>query len=341
MQNLRDYRNVPAALKGASLALGNFDGVHRGHQVVLQAAIDAAKKTSAPAGAMVFEPHPRRFFHPDLPFFDLTTLEVKQHLLSDFGLDMTVALPFNAELADMTAAQFIEDVLVAGLGVSHIVTGYDFAYGKGRSGNIETLKAAGKKHGFDVTIVMPVTEDGHEVISSSGVRAALRAGKPREAAGLLGHWWSVAGRVKKGHGRGKSMGYPTANIHLHEGCEPKMGIYAVRVFIGNLKSGGLKGDKIHRINGAGYFGTSPTFGGLVPLLEPFLFDFDGDLYGHQIEVEFIEYLRGDAKFESARDLKHQINNDCARAREVLADLDAADPMLQYPLGRRRERLLRR
>ncbi len=335
MENLRNYRNVPAALKGASLALGNFDGVHRGHQVVLQAAMDAAKQTGALAGAMVFEPHPRRFFHPELPFFDLTTLEVKQHLLADFGLDLTIAIPFNDELADMSADRFIEDVLVAGLGVSHIVTGYDFAYGKGRSGNIETLRRAGEKHGFGVTIIRPVTEGGHEVISSSGVRAALRAGKPREAAQLLGHWWSVAGKVKKGHGRGKSMGYPTANIHLHEGCEPKMGIYAVRVFLGDKQ-----GKAFRRIDGAAYFGASPTFGGLEPLLEPFLFDFDGDLYGHRIEVEFIEYLRGDARFDSAEDLKRQIDNDCARTREVLARLDKNDPMLHYPLGRRRERLLK-
>ncbi|HHK74756.1 MAG TPA: bifunctional riboflavin kinase/FAD synthetase [Rhizobiales bacterium] len=335
MESLRDYRHVPARLKGASLALGNFDGVHRGHQVVLQAAIDAAKPHQALAGAMVFEPHPRRFFHPGRPFFDLTTLEVKQHLLADFGLDLAVALPFDAELADMSADRFIEEVLVAGLGVSHIVTGYDFSYGKGRSGNIETLRVAGEKHGFGVTIIKPVTENGHEVISSSGVRAALRAGNPREAAGLLGHWWSVAGKVKKGHGRGRSMGYPTANIHLHEGCEPKIGIYAVRVFLSDAGGANMK-----RINGAAYFGASPTFGGIEPLLEPFLFDFDGDLYGHHIEVEFIDYLRGDAKFENMDDLKRQIEADCRRAREVLAELETRDPMLQYPLGRRRERLLR-
>ncbi len=340
MKVLKDYRNVPAGLKGAALALGNFDGVHRGHQVVLQAAMDAAKEAgNAPAGAMVFEPHPRRFFQPNLPFFDLTTFEVKQHLLADFGLDVTVALPFDTELADMSADAFIADVLVGGLGVSHIITGYDFAFGKGRSGNTQALLDAGEKHGFGVTIIDPVTQDGHEVISSSAVRAALRAGKPREAAGLLGHWWSVAGRVEKGHGRGRALGYPTANIHMHRGCEPKMGIYAVRVFIGDMQTGGLKGDNIRRIDGAGYFGTSPTFGGQQPLLEPFLFDFDGDLYGHQIEVEFIEYLRGDARFASADDLKRQIDDDCARAREVLAGLEKDDPMLQFPLGRRRERLL--
>lgn len=331
MHLLRDYRSVPEHLRGASLALGNFDGVHRGHQVVLQAAMD----NGSPAGAMVFTPHPRRFFHPDLPFFDLTPLPVKQTLLSAFGLDMTVALPFDQALADMDAETFVTEVLVKGLGVKHVVTGYDFAFGKGRSGNIEFLREAGARHGFGLTVIKPVTEGGHEVISSSAVRAALRAGKPREAAGLLGHWWSVSGRVERGHGRGRDMGYPTANIHLHEGCEPKTGIYAVRVFIGGEEEGGLQ-----RIDGAGYFGGSPTFGGHEPVLEPFLFDFDGDLYDRQIEVEFIEYLRGDAKFASAEDLKRQIEEDCRRAREVLAEIGQNDPMLEYLLGRRREMLLK-
>ncbi len=332
MQLLRDYRSVPESLRGASLALGNFDGVHRGHQVVLQAAMD----NGSLSGAMVFTPHPRRFFHPDLPFFDLTPLPVKLKLLDAFGLDLTVALPFDTALADMDAQSFVEEVLVKGLGVSHVVTGYDFAFGKGRSGNIEYLREAGRKHGFGVTVIKPVTEDGHEVISSSAVRAALRAGKPCEAAGLLGHWWSVAGRVERGHGRGKDMGYPTANIHLHEGCEPKTGIYAVRVFVGGNDDGTLR-----RVDGAGYFGGSPTFGGHEPVLEPYLFDFDGDLYDKEIEVEFIEYLRGDAKFASAEDLKRQIKDDCDRARKVLAEIGENDPMLEYLLGRRREMLVKR
>ncbi|PLX34496.1 MAG: hypothetical protein C0605_13330 [Hyphomicrobiales bacterium] len=334
MHLLRDFRSVPDHLRGASLALGNFDGVHRGHQVVLQSAMDRGR----PAGAMVFSPHPRRFFHPNLPFFDLTPLPVKLKLLGAFGLDLTVALPFDDELADMDAESFVAEVLVKGLGVSHVVTGYDFAFGKGRSGNIEFLREAGRRHGFTLTVIKPVTEGGHEVISSSAVRAALRAGRPREAAGLLGHWWSVAGRVERGHGRGKDMGYPTANVHLHEGCEPRIGIYAVRVFVEEQTADGES--RLRRIDGAGYFGGSPTFGGHEPVLEPYLFDFDGDLYDKEIEVEFIEYLRGDAKFAGAEDLKRQIKDDCDRARQVLADLARHDPMMEYPLGRRRERLVR-
>ena len=330
MMILEDYSATPAAARGAVLALGNFDGVHRGHQVVLQAAIDAAKKKGGdtPAGAVVFEPHPRRFFQPDLPFFDLTPLHVKLKLLEAFGLDLTVALPFDAALAALTAAEFVEQVLVKGLQVSHVVTGYDFAFGKGRAGNTAFLRECGKKHGFDVTIIEPVSENGSAVISSSGVRGALRIGRPRYAARLLGHWWSVTGTVRHGDGRGKGLGYPTANLRLHRNCDPKMGIYAVRVFIGD-----------ERIHGVAYFGTRPTFGGIEPVLEPYLFDFEGDLYGQEIEVEFIEYIRGDARFSNPDDLKRQIKDDCQRARKMLAAIEADDPMLAYPLGRRRERLV--
>ncbi len=343
MMILEDYNRIPEAARGAVLALGNFDGVHRGHQVVLQAAIDTAREKGgeAPAGAMVFEPHPRRFFQPDLPFFDLTPLHVKLKLLEAFGLDLTVALPFNAALAALTAREFVERVLVKGLRVSHVVTGYDFAFGKGRAGNTAFLRECGKKHGFGVTIIEPVSENGSAVISSSGVRGALRVGQPRYAARLLGHWWSVTGTVRHGDGRGKGLGYPTANLRLHKNCDPKMGIYAVRVFIHQeaRSAEGATGITEDRLHGVAYFGTRPTFGGIEPVLEPYLFDFDGDLYGQEIEVEFIEYIRGDARFSNPEDLKRQINDDCQRARKVLAAIEANDPMLAYPLGRRRERLV--
>lgn len=321
MHVLRDYRNCPAACKGAAIAIGNFDGVHRGHQAVIAAAQAHARRLGAPAGVMAFEPHPRQFFQPDVPFFRLTSLPIKLELFAALGLDMAAVLRFDAALATLTAEEFVSQVLVQGLGLRHAVIGHDFHFGKGRGGNPQVLEALGRRHGFGVSVVEPVGADG-TVFSSSQVRALLRAGEPRRAADILGYWWRFSGTVVGGAGRGKGLGFPTANIAVEPGMDLKHGIYAVRAT--------LPGGRAH---GAAYLGTRPTFGAGEAMIEVFLFDFEGDLYGQTIEIEVIAYLRGDAGFASTDELKAQMQADCERARALLAEIEADDPMRAYPLAR--------
>lgn len=303
--------HLPVQLRGAALAIGNFDGVHRGHQALIVRARDRAQAStrhgaSHLAGAIVFEPHPREFFHPERPHFRLTTLEQKLALFEKAGLDMTVVVPFDGKLAALDADSFIEKVLVAGLGVRHIVIGYDFFFGKGRGGSAEHMQRRGAEMGFGVSVIPPVAEDG-EVISSSAIRAEIAQGDVAGAAHMLGHWWSVTGEVVGGAKRGTGMGYPTANIHLPRTTPLAYGIYAV--FIDG--PGG-------RHQGAAYLGTRPTFDNGPPVLEVFLFDFDANLYGCRIEVSFVEFLRADKRFEGMEALVAQMDKDCARARQVLA-----------------------
>ena len=301
MQILQGIDNVPASACGAVLAVGNFDGVHRGHQALLQAARTEAKVRGSPAGAIVFEPHPREVFQPDKPHFRLTPLRRKLALLEAYGLDLAVVLPFDRALAALTAEEFIDRVLVAALGVGGVVIGYDFRFGKGRGGDAETLRRAG----LGVIVVGQVAEGG-EVFSSSAVRAELGLGDVRGAAEMLGHWWRVAGAVIGGAGRGTGLGFPTANIALERGTALAHGIYAVRVHLDG---------SVHPA--AAYLGTRPTFDDGAPVLEVFLLDFDGDLYGRQIEVEFIDFVREDAKFRSADALMVQMAADIDKARAIL------------------------
>jgi riboflavin kinase/FMN adenylyltransferase len=298
--------DVPAAARGAVLAIGNFDGVHRGHQALIAAAIGEARRQGRPAGAMVFEPHPREFFQPDKPHFRLTPLPRKLALLERLGLDVVVVVRFDAALAGLAADDFVAGVLVQALGVGHVVIGYDFRFGKGRAGDPEMLRRAAARHGFGVTVVAQVAEAG-EVFSSSAVRAELAQGDVEGAAEMLRHWWGVAGTVVGGAKRGTGLGYPTANLVLPPGTALAHGIYAVRVHVDG-----------RRLDGAAYLGTRPTFDDGEAVLEVFLFDFDGDLYGRQIEVEFIGFVRADAKFTSAAALQEQMTKDCARAAQMLA-----------------------
>jgi riboflavin kinase/FMN adenylyltransferase len=306
MRVLRGIAEVPPAVRGGALAIGNFDGVHRGHQALLQVAKDTARQLGGPAGAIVFEPHPREFFQPDKPLFRLTPLERKLELLESFGLDLCVVLTFDAELAGLSAQDFIDKILVDALRVRHVVIGYDFHFGKKRSGSPDTMQAAGAAHGFGVTVVAQVADQG-EVFSSNAIRAELAQGDVQGAARLLGHWWRVAGTVTGGAKRGTGLGFPTANITLAPATALAHGIYAVRVQ--------LDGD-VHA--GAAYLGTRPTFDDGAPVLEVFLLDFDGDLYGRRIEVEFIEHLREDLRFPDIDSLKAQMAKDCTRAAEILA-----------------------
>jgi len=297
---------VPPEARGASLAIGNFDGVHRGHQALLQAARDAAAAGGGRAGVVLFEPNPREFFQPDKPHFRLTPLPRKLELLREFGLDLAVVLRFDAALAQLSADAFVEQVLVEGLGASHVVIGYDFRFGKGRTGDPEMLRRAGASHGFGVTVV-PQVAGGGEVFSSSAIRAELAQGDVAGAAEMLGHYWRVTGTVIGGAKRGTILGFPTANIALAPATALAHGIYAVRAIVDGESHAA-----------AAYLGTRPTFDDGAPLLEVFLLDFDGDLYGREMAVEFVDYIRADRRFDSAESLTAQMQRDCDRARAMLA-----------------------
>ncbi len=320
MKILRSHNDVSESLKGLVLAIGNFDGVHRGHQAVLSVAKERAAEAGVPAGVMVFEPHPRTFFQPDVPLFRLTSLERKCELLQAFGLDVTVALTFDTSLANLTAHDFVKNVLVDAFEVSHVITGYDFFFGKGRKGNPDVMKSLGDEYGFDVTVVSPVGES-KSVFSSSKIRDLLRSGDVRTAADMLGYWWCISGKVEGGAKRGAELGFPTANVRLEKGQDLKHGIYAARIYVGK-----------DRYQGAAYLGTRPTFDDGAAVLETFIFDFEEDLYDRSIVVELIAFLRDDMKFDTPEALKAQIDADCAQAKEMLVAIEAQDPMAHFPLA---------
>jgi riboflavin kinase / FMN adenylyltransferase len=292
----------------AVIAIGNFDGVHKGHQALLQRAISRAHASGKLAGAMIFEPHPREYFVPTEPHFRLTPLPEKLRLFETMGLDVARVLTFDSRLANMSAQDFISRVLVDDLGISCAIVGYDFFFGHKRAGTPHLLTEAGKHYGFDVEIVAPVAELG-EVFSSTSVRLKLAEGDFPGAAHALGRWWRITGTVVGGAKRGTGMGYPTANVPMPKGTALAHGIFAVRVEIDGA---------LH--DGAAYLGTRPTFDDGMPVLEVFLFDFDGDLYGQTIAVEFIAFLRGDRKFDSMSALVDQMTLDVAQARETLAKM---------------------
>ncbi len=306
MRVLRSHQPVPAALKGSVIAIGNFDGVHLGHQAVIRREEGLARALGAPFAAMVFEPHPRQLFQPDKPFFRLTTLETKLELLGGLGLDLAVVVDFDAALAGLTAEAFVDRQLVEWLAVRHVVVGYDFNFGKGRSGTPEILRVMGADKGFGVTVVEPA-ESGGIKHSSSRIREFLAAGDVAGAAGVLGRFWQIRGEVISGHKIGTGLGFPTANIRLDPGILLKHGIYAARVHLDG-----------HRLDAAAYLGTRPTLDNGQPLLEVFLLGFTGDLYGKTIGVELVEHLRDDQAFAGLEALTAQIAEDVAAARRVLS-----------------------
>ena len=312
MQVVREFRDVPASVRGGVLTIGNFDGVHRGHQVVIASVRRLALELGAPAGVMLFDPHPRAFLQPGFHPFTLTPLSYRLELLAALGLDFAAVLPFGAELAALTARDFIADVLVAGFAVRHLVTGYDFNFGKGRAGDNALLEAEGKRLGFGVTIQQP-EQDGEAAYSSSRIREALRAGDVTEAARQLGRPWRVDGIVIAGAGRGVGLGYPTANIALPPGTELAHGIYAARVWIGGAPHSAVA-----------YLGRRPTFDGGAPMFETFLIGYDGNLYGKTIGIELVAFIRPDKGFANAEALKAQMDRDVAEAIAHLR-LDAVRP----------------
>jgi riboflavin kinase/FMN adenylyltransferase len=306
MHVVHGHKQVPPECRGSAVAIGNFDGVHRGHRALISEAQAQAKAKGAPSAVMVFEPHPREFFQPTEPQFRLTSLTRKLVLFKKLGIDIAFVEPFNAELAAISAEAFIERVLVAGLGVVHVVIGYDFYFGNKRGGNPEMMVRAGEDLGFGVTVMPPIAEAG-EAFSSSEIRLHLAQGDVKGAAHMLGETWRVAGKVVGGAKRGTGLGFPTANVPMPRGTTLGHGIYAVRAhFDGSAH------------NGAAYLGTRPTFDDGMPVLEVFLFDFAGDLYGREMEIEFVGFVRGDRKFHSSEELVAQMRKDIVKAREILA-----------------------
>src|SRR5580658_10245600 len=293
-------------LCGAVVAIGNFDGVHRGHRAVIGAAMKRAKALGRPAAVMTFEPHPRAFFKPGEPLFRLTDEAAKLRLLASTGLDGAVVLTFDAALAKLTAEEFVSRILVERFAVGGAVIGFNFHFGMNRAGSPDFLMAQGKKYGFAVEVV-PRFEDNGRPVSSGPIRDALAAGNVRLADEFLGYPWFVTGAVIHGDKRGRELGFPTANLKLDAACGLRHGIYAVRVAAGE-----------RRYSGVASFGRRPMFDTGAVLLEVFLFDFAGDLYGQNIDVAFIDWIREERMFDSAGALIQQMQDDSRIAREVLA-----------------------
>jgi riboflavin kinase / FMN adenylyltransferase len=294
------------ALRGAVVAIGNFDGVHRGHRAVIGAAIGRAKALGRPAAALTFEPHPRAFFNPNEPLFRLTDEAGKLRLLASTGLDGAIVLTFDAALARLTAEEFVERILVERFAVSGAAIGFNFHFGARRAGSPQFLAAEGRKHGFAVDIVPRFEDDGRPV-SSGPIREALAGGRVAEATELLGFPWFVSGTVIHGDKRGRELGFPTANLRLDAGCGLRHGIYAVRAAIDG-----------RRYDGVASFGRRPMFDSGAVLLEVYLFDFSGGLYGRSIDVAFIDWIRDEAVFASVEELTRQMQDDTRRARAALA-----------------------
>jgi len=319
---------VPPEFHGSLVTIGNFDGVHRGHQELLLTANREAERLGKPWGLVTFEPHPRSFFRPDEPVFRLTPLPLKARLAAALGASFVMVIGFDKELSLLEPAEFVARHLVERLAAAHVVTGYDFHFGRGRRGSPATMVELGQKHGFAVTVVDQVADEGdtHSPFSSSSIRSALRHGHVEAAARELGYHWTVMGEVVKGDSRGRAIGFPTLNIVLDAGAEPFRGIYAVRV-----RDAGVRGGPAWR--GAGYFGNRPTFDSERTYLEVYLMDFDGDLYGRTMLVELTHLIRPDRRFESIAELTAAMREDCNTARARLEMLDRDNPLTVYRLGR--------
>lgn len=308
MRILRDPQYTRPDDRGASAAIGNFDGVHRGHRHV----IDLARRPGVALGVVTFEPHPRAFFAPAAPPFRLMNAEARAHRLEKLGVELLAELPFDARLSSLTAEAFARDVLAGGLGLSHVVVGADFCFGKGRTGTAEMLREFGARFGFEVTVAELLSGDAGAV-SSTAIRAALSEGRPRDAADMLGHWHRIEGPVLHGEKRGRELGYPTANMELEGLHVPRLGVYAVLVDV-------LEGPHRGTYHGVANLGIRPMFERATPNLETFLFDFKGDLYGQHLSVGLVEWLRGEAKFDGLDALITQMDADSARARAILGAL---------------------
>jgi riboflavin kinase / FMN adenylyltransferase len=302
--------------QGAVLAMGNFDGLHKGHAALIGVARDHARAAGVPAAVLTFEPHPRSVFMPEGEPFRLTPFRVKEREIARLGVDLLFVQHFDLAFAKKSAESFVEDVLLGAVGVTHVVVGHDCTFGNRRRGTPAMLRAAGAEHGFGLTVVEPVRGADAAVYSSTHIRELLKAGKPREAAQQFGRFWEIDGRVMAGERRGRTIGFPTANLGLGEYLRPALGVYAVRVS-GDGPDDPLAG---RTIDGVANIGLRPTVGGLEPRLEAHLFDIETDLYGRHLRVSLVEFIRPERKFAGLDALKAQIAADAAEARKILAEL---------------------
>ena len=308
----RSLSDLPETTRGAVLAIGNFDGVHFGHQQVIADARALAAAKNAPLGLMLFDPHPQQFFAPEAPPFRLTRLVTRAALLADLGVDFTLALPFDATMAAYEAEDFISDILLAQLGVSAVCVGYDFCFGKGRRGNFAMLKDIGGEMGFETFATEAVLQpNSTSPFSSSAIRNFLRDGDPEQAAQLMGHAFAIEAEVQKGDQRGRTIGFATANMPLHDYVLPKFGVYAVSA---EVLDGAFAGQTL---KGVANLGMRPTVGTDKPRLESHFFDFEGDLYGANLRVSLLHFIRPEQKFDGLDALKAQISMDIDQAREML------------------------
>jgi riboflavin kinase/FMN adenylyltransferase len=308
MQIIRHWTSTPPESHGASVALGNFDGVHLGHLSVL----DLARGQGGPLGVVTFEPHPREFFDPAGQPFRLMNAQARANRLARLGVAHLFELSFDTALASLTAEEFARDVLAHGLRVRHVVVGADFCFGKGRKGTVRDLAELGAQHGFGVTVA-PLRQMEGQVLSSTAIRAALTAGDMRGAAAMLGHWHRIEGPVLHGDKRGRTLGYPTANMSIAGLHPPRFGVYAVQVDV-------LSGRHAGRYGGVASMGVRPMFGQNMPNLETHIFDFKGDLYDTHLSVALVSHLRDEARFDGLDALIVQMDRDSAQARAILAEL---------------------
>ena len=312
MRVIRDYHFVAPNDRGASVAVGNFDGVHLGHQAVIGLARKAGAEIGAPLGVLTFQPHPREYFQPDASSFRLMGSQARATRLQKLGVERLYELNFNASMAALSPREFAQNVICDGLGLRHIVVGADFCFGQGRAGTVEDLQGFGQEMGFGVTVA-PLLEAGQGQVSSTSIRQSLSDGRPRDAAEQLGHWHRIEGPVIGGEQRGRELGYPTANMSVDGLHLPKLGVYAVLVEV-------LDGPFQGSYHGAASLGVRPMFGENTPNLETFIFDFSGDLYGAKLSVGLVEFLRPELKFDGLQALIDQMEQDCRKARDILVAL---------------------
>jgi len=307
MRIYRQALSIESCHQGAIIAVGNFDGVHQGHRTVIAEAGKIAKAASLPWGVLTFEPHPRAVFQSDAPPFRLTPFRAKADAIADLGVDFLVAQKFDMTFSQQSAQSFISDYLVDVLAVHHLVAGYDFKFGHKRQGSCETLLSDGQKLGFGFTVVAAASDDGGGLYSSSRVRELVAAGDMKAACDVLGHPFMISGRVAHGDKRGRTIGFPTANVALGGYIHPKFGVYAVRA---QLPDGKM-------VDGVANLGLRPTFAGAAPRLEVHLFDFNADVYGDRVQVQLLELIREEKKFDGLDALKAQIAVDGEQARKIL------------------------
>jgi len=300
--------------RGSVLAMGNFDGLHRGHAELIAQVRDQAREEGRPVAVLTFEPHPRSVFLPASDPFRLTPFRVKERELARLGVDLLFVQHFDLGFAAKSAEDFIAEVIVGAIGAGHVVVGWDCTFGNRRRGTPDLLRSEGAQHGFGVTVLEPIRGADATVYSATHIRELLKAGRAREAAALLGRFWEIDGRVATGDRRGRTIGFPTANLGLDDYLQPAFGVYAVRV-CGDGPDDPLAG---HTADGVANLGLRPTVGGLVPRLEAHLFDTDLDLYGRHLRVALVDFIRPECKFAGIDALKAQIAEDAAQARAILA-----------------------